>query len=439
MYQVSTIVSAVTQAVAAKAEGLVPAILKHYLLDTNFVSNTDRQDVLKAVNDQLKTKFSVTAIKKANPTDLNGLQFDLPAKEKAVVVEKVQGTTEVPAALLDPSNLSQEANIMSVTQTNTETTTTVAPQAAVPNGEPQLVKVKKEKKTKIKTSDDPKKVAKEEGLRFSKAFTNAFKREDGKKVLDHLAMTFSGDDLTDLRPSVVYEFMKPSIKVLLEVLGEVKGLDSKEARKETFEAWLEDSEKRGKRFKKFSKQVEDDVEKFDHQIGMFLLCSKDNIRTAASLASFAENRANSAEDDDDTYAFVRHNQEGINPRWSAGIAAVVGGGVDMAMNGFSVGSGVGTAVGAVAAFALGGELEKIESGSLRAFSAGAIGASLGIAGSRGGRYIEGQFFSSGEENMVDVGGSVVAHVPAQQVVTSIQPIEGSAPSATTGLASFLLG
>lgn len=448
MYQINTIIAAVQLALDAKESAAVTAILKHYLMDDHYVPREIRQEVLKGVNAHFETKYSVTTIKKANPTTLNGIKIKLPEKEILVPADNVKGSTEIPADLIaaNPNATSKETTTMQTSATVKEANNnnpvaealdTVA--AVAPKGPVKVKKVDKKDKANKVSANDTVELAKADGVRFAKAFAEAFKKGKTKKGDHHMVLSLAGNDLTPDRVAGVYDFFKPSIKVLIEVMSEIDGLKTKEEREATFTAWIADDKDRSKAFKKFRKVTVEDVKKFDHVIGLFLLTAEENLKAAVSLAVYANEQAK--DDSDDTYAFIRKNQDGINPRWSCAIAAGIGGGVDMALHGMSIGSVVGTAVGAGAAFFAGDMLEDIESNNLRSFAAGALGASFGVAGSRLGRYA-GSVVSGTEVEVHD--GNIVATIPAQQVIshTTVQPApteQQAKPGLLGGITDYLLG
>lgn len=443
MYQISTIVTAVQLALDNKESAAVTAVLKHYLLDDHYVNRDVRQDVLKAVNSHFDTKYSLTTIKKANPAVLNGLKAKLPEKELLVPADKVKGSTEIPTDLIaaNPIVTQKENPAMQTAAqaTNvTESNVTDAAKLDTATAAPAVKTPKEGKKKKVDAVTDTVELAKADGLRFSKAFASAFQKGKTKKGEQHMVLSLASNDLTPERAAGVYEFFKPSIKVLVEVMSEIDGLKTKEERDTTFTAWIDDDKDRTKSYKKFRKIVGDEVKKPDHLMGLYLLTTDDNLKNAVSLAVFATEKAKE-DDNDDSYAFIRKNQDGINPRWSAGIAAAIGGSVDMALNGFNVGSAVGTAIGTGAAFFAGEMLEEIESPVLRSFTAGAMGASFGTMGSRLGRYLGG---SSADVDVEAAEGNVVATIPAQQVIThtTVQPAEQQPKQGLLGgIADYLMG
>lgn len=444
MYQINTIIAAVQLALDAKEPAAVTAILKHYLMDDHYVPRDVRQDVLKGVNAHFDTKYSVTTIKKANPATLNGLKLNLPEKETLIPADKVQGSSEIPADMIaaNPNaTIVKETLIMQVVATPANENNTSATVEALDTAGAATPKGGKDKKPgkKDKTAtavSDTVELAKADGLRFAKAFATAFQKGKTKKGAHHMALSIVGNDLTPGRVAGVYDFFKPSIKVLIDVMSEIDGLRTKEEREETFDAWVHDDKDRSKSFKKFRKLVDGEVKKTDHIIGLYLLTTDDNLKNAVSLAVFA---TEAAAENDDTYAFIRKNQDGINPRWSSAIAAVAGGGIDMAMNGFNIGSAIGTAVGAGAAFIAGEMLEGIESPTLRSFTAGALGASFGIAGSRAGRFAN-DVVSGTEVEVHD--GNIVATIPAQNVIahTTVQQAEAQPKVGLLGgITDYLMG
>jgi hypothetical protein len=176
-------------------------------------------------------------------------------------------------------------------------------------------------------------------------------------------------------------------------------------------------------------------------MALFLLLSEDNLRWSIDFANYAYTDAEEGkEDKDDTYAFVRENSNGVNPRWTAAAGALIGGGVDMALNGFDVSAAVGTAVGTGAAFYAGALLEdSIENPHLRDFSAGALGGLIGTAGSRLGRAAGNAMFGS-DDTMVEADSTVVATIPAQVVTQRTQPAaEQPGGGMLTGLTALMMG
>lgn len=99
---------------------------------------------------------------------------------------------------------------------------------------------------------------------------------------------------------------------------------------------------------------------------------------------------------------IRGNrQTGFSSGVVAAATAVVGGGLEMAFKGSAtIGSGVGTALGATGAYFLGEATEKLmESETGRYLVAGAIGVVAGGLGSRLGREVQGQYINPSAETI----------------------------------------
>lgn len=120
---------------------------------------------------------------------------------------------------------------------------------------------------------------------------------------------------------------------------------------------------------------------------------------------------------------IRGNREtGFSSGVVAAATAVVGGGLEMAFKGsVTIGSGVGTAVGATGAYFLGNATEKLmESETGRYLLAGAIGVVAGGLGSRVGREVQGQYINPSVETLAAleaIPGAPVAQ-PAPMVGNS---------------------
>lgn len=125
---------------------------------------------------------------------------------------------------------------------------------------------------------------------------------------------------------------------------------------------------------------------------------------------------------------IRGNREsGFSSGVVAAATAVVGGGLEMAFKGSAtIGSGVGTALGATGAYFLGNATEKMmESETGRYLLAGAIGVVAGGLGSRLGREVQGQYVNPSAETI-----AVLETIPGAPVAQ---------PAPTVANAEALLG
>lgn len=450
MHQFETIVAAIELALQNNSQNAITAILKEYFMDEQFVPKQDRQDLLEMINERYDSKYSITAIKKGNPVILKTLPFDLPEKAVLVRADKLIGSTEIPAdsklITETPNNAAQQGNIemqnaaQSQAQENTTADNTQVNQ--VPAGKPEKpAKAKKDKKAN-REQEESSDLAKIESKRFAKAFVDAHAKGKVKKDNRHIKLTFSMDSISEFGVNTIYPFMRPSVKFLVQAIKELPGMKDDDHRAAVFESWVKGDEDRAKAFKRFKKVAGKVLEKDDHIMALFLLLSEDNLRWSIDFANYAYTDAEEGkEDKDDTYAFVRENSNGVNPRWTAAAGALIGGGVDMALNGFDVSAAVGTAVGTGAAFYAGALLEdSIENPHLRDFAAGVLGGAIGTAGSRLGRAAGNAMFGSDDDTMVEADSTVVATIPAQVVTQRTQPAaEQPGGGMLTGLTALMMG
>lgn len=455
MHQFDTIVAAIELAIQHGNSNAIPAILKEYFMDEQFVPKQDRHDLLVLINNRFDSKYSLTAIKKGNPVTLKTLPFELPEKAVLVRADKVVGATELPAdsklITETPNNAAQQGNIemQNVAQQSQDQDTT-ADNAALTNtqgdqdtnGKPG----KPNKSNKDKRNDQVVEVdlSKAEAKRFAKAFVDAHAKGKVKKDNRHVKLVYTMNSIDEYGVNTIYPFMRPTIKFLVQAIKELPGMRDADHRATVFETWVAGDAGRAKAFKKFHKRASKVLEKEDHIMALFLLLSEENLRWSIDFANYAytdseEGKKNEI-GDDDTYAFVRENSNGVNPRWTAAAGAAIGGGIDMALNGFNISSAVGTAAGAGAAFFAGGLLEdQIENPHLRDLAAGALGGTLGVLGSRVGRTAGNALFGGDDDTMVEADSTVVATIPAQVVTQRTQPVtEQNNGGILTGLTALMM-
>lgn len=445
MHQLDTIIAAVELAIQHGNNNAITAILKDYLMDEHFVAKQDRHDLLVLINNKLETGYSLTNIKKGNPVILKSLAFTLPEKAVLIRAEKLVGTTELPAdsnLIKQTHNAAQQGTIEMQTQDTANTQQSPAPALAGEMSQTaQPAKPAKDKKDKKPQQvADESDLSKAEAKRFAKAFVDAHAKGKVKKANRHIKLTFDMDSIDQFGVNTIYPFMRPAVKFMVQAIKELPGMDDSDNRAAVFESWIGGEKDRAKAFKKFNKVASKVIDKEDHIMAMFLLLSADNLGLSIDFSNFAYAEKEAAKGDvDDSYAFVRENSNGVNPRWTAAAGAVIGGGVDMALNGFDISAAVGTGVGAVGAFYAGGMLEtSIDNPHLRDFAAGALGGVMGVAGSRLGRKAgETMFGDSGV--MVEADSTVVATIPAQVVTQRTQPAyEQPNGGVLTGLTALMM-
>lgn len=451
MHQFDIIVAAIELANQHNSQNAIQAILKEYMMDEQFVPRTDRQDLLEMINERFETKYSITNIKKGNPVVLKTLPFELPEKAVLIRADKVIGATDLPVddaqTIAIQTNAAQQGTIemqnaqQSQAQDNTADNTVVTGTNQVAAGKPG--KADKVKKTKpVDQEIDAPDLSKAEAKRFAKAFVDAHAKGKVKKDNRHVKLNFDMASIDQFGVNTIYPFMRPAIKFMVSAIKELPGMDDADNRAAVFESWVNGDENRAKAFKKFSKRASKVIDKDDHIMALFLLLSEDNLRWSIDFSNFAytEKEAAAAEKDD-TYAFVRENSNGVNPRWTAAAGAVIAGGVDMALNGLSVGSAVGTAGGAVAAFYAGGLIEEhVDNQFARDFAAGALGGFLGHTGSRLGRSAANYLSGNDDDTLLEADSTVVATIPAQVVTQRTQPAaEQPGGGLLTGLTALMMG
>jgi len=454
MHQFETIIAAVELAIQHSVNNAIPAILKEYIMDEHYVAKQDRHDLLVLINNKLDTKYSLTGIKKGNPVILKTLPFELPEKAVLVRTDKVIGSTEIPAdsALIShthtantaqqgttemQTNAQQSQAQESNQSSNTELRNTLVQDNTKPGNPSKKDKAKKDKRVEVATEEAD--LAKAESKRFAKAFVDAHAKGKVKKADRHVKLAFGMDSIDQFGINVIYAFMRPTIKFMVNAIKELPGMKDAGQRATVFESWVNGDEDRAKAFKRFNKRASKVLDKPDHIMAMFLLLSEENLRVSIEFANFAYTEAEAVETGDDTYAFVRENSNGVNPRWTAAAGAVIGGTVDMAMNGFDVSAIAGAAIATGSAFYAGGLLEdSIENPHLRDFAAGALGGIMGVGGARIGRNI-GRALSDDDETMVEQSDStVVATIPAQVITQRTEPVHESG-GMLTGLAALMAG
>ena len=454
MHQFETIIAAVELAIQHGVSNAIPAILKEYIMDEHYVAKQDRHELLVLINNKLETKYSLTGIKKGNPVILKTLPFELPEKAVLVRTDKVIGSTEIPAdsALISQTNnaaqqgtteMQTNAQQSQAQESNANAQATEQGNALVqdnikPGNPSKKDKAKKDKRVEVATEEAD--MSKAEAKRFAKAFVDAHAKGKVKKADRHVKLAFGMDSIDQFGINVIYAFMRPTVKFMVNAIKELPGMKDADHRATVFETWVKGDEDRAKAFKRFNKRASKVLDKPDHIMAMFLLLSEDNLRTSIEFANFAYIEAEATDTaGDDTYAFVRENSNGVNPRWTAAAGAVIGGTVDMAMNGFDLSAIAGTAVATGGAFFAGGLLEdQIENPHLRDFAAGALGGVMGVGGARIGRNI-GRALSDDDETMVEQSDStVVATIPAQVITQRTEPVNESG-GVLTGLAALMAG
>ena len=389
--QIEVIVAAVENARTNNLPQLVTAIFKHYILDESYVHKDVRQSILSEVNTKLGTRLSITQIKKANLSLLAQYPGDLPAKPKLVEVEELHGNSELPAANIQAQN-NQAATQQTLEQENmTNANTTAAVETATTFDISVL--------NELKTAED---------------------------YVAAAAMT------------------KPVRDLLIQTLSVRPETKSAKKRFAFFSTWLHDvaGKKAVKAYVKFAETVEGHIDNTDDRISCFLCLTKVGAERSAEFGAHvvggasptqaaeaveakSKKEATAAKEAGRSgYSFTRANDDGIRSGWVAVAGAVVGGGLDMMKSGFSIGSVAGTAVAGVGAYFAGEMLDDyVDNEYIRYAAAGALGAALGIIGSRiGGSLLPSDLFTGDSApELVSDKPTVVVNVPAAQPAISHVP------------------
>lgn len=389
--QIEVIVAAVETARNNRLPQLVTAIFKHYILDETYVHKDVRQSILGEVNNKLGTRLSVTQIKKANLSLLEQYPGELPAKPKLVEVEELHGNSELPAANIQAQN-NQAATQQTLENTEMNATTKNAEIA-------------------------------------------------GATALDLNVL----DELTTAEDYVQAAAMtKPIRDVFIATLASRPETKSAKKRFTVFSTWLHEvaGKKVVKAYTKFAELVDGHIDNTDDRITVFMTLTKIGNEKAGDLATYLvggvtpvqaaevvetkgkkEAKAEK-EGERSNYSFTRANDDGIRSGWVAVAGAVVGGGLDMMKSGFSIGSIGGVAVAGIGSYFAGEMLDEyIENDMLRYAAAGALGAALGVIGSRVGGYIVPSDLFTGDSapELVSDKPTVVVNVPAAQPAISHVP------------------
>lgn len=403
MHQLNTIMEAVALAKAANRSDAVPAILKHYLMDNAYVNSSIRNELLVAINKELNSKYSVTFIKKANPALLESLVLSLPVKEQLVVVDSLVGAVDLAVNQSGTVHTSQIPQALIVEENETMTTTTAT--VTIEDNSTAGAAPVSPKKVKIKTKSD------KDSAGFENSLAKAIKKGNGKKS-DHIKFSMIEGGLTKENLAAFYVFIKESIKKMVSGFKEVDQLKTAAKREETFNAWLATDKALKKEYKAFLKAADGQFEKSDTIISMFLTTSSSNVKNVADFVTFASTYKGT--EDKSPYSFLRENDGGIRSGWAAAGSAVIMGALDQVQNGFTVGSIAGSVVGAGLSFYVAEQLdEHISNTYLRTAAAAALGAGMGVIGSRTGRYlIPTEVYPGTNLPEISDDTTVVATVPA---------------------------
>jgi len=402
MHQLDTVKKAIAELRAANRMDAVPAVLKHYLMDSAYVNNTERGPLLLELNRELGAKHSVSFIKKANPALLETLEFTLPEKEQLIAVDGLKGEVNLnlkPAsndtAEQIPHSLNNETATMNTTTVTIEEGNNTAANAQATSGV---------KKVKVKTQDS-------HDAGFESVLAKAIKKGSGKKS-DHVKFDMLSKGLNKVILAEFYVFIKDSMKKMIAGLKEQDTLKTAAQREEVFNAWIASDKSLKKEYKAFMKAADGQFEKSDQIIGMFLVTSSSNVKNLADFVTFAMDYKPSKSDG---YSFLRENDNSIRSGWCAVGSAVILGSLDQVQRGFTVGSIAGTFVGAGLSFFAAEQLdEHISNTFLRTAAAAALGGAMGVGGSRLGSYLVDVPVYPGRNPVVldDDDATVVATVPA---------------------------
>lgn len=409
MHQLDTVVKAIAELRVANRMDAVPAVLKHYLMDSAYVANAERGPLLSALNTELGTKYSVTFVKKANPAVLETLGFDLPEKEQLIAVDGLKGEVNVTLNATGNTNVEQNPHSLNNKESDAMNTTTVtieetptAPQAAQATAGL--------KKVKVKTKDN-------EGSGFENVLAKAIKKGSGKKS-EHVKFDMLSNGLNKEVLAAFYIFIKDSMKKMIAGLKEQDSLKTAAQREEVFDAWIGSDKALKKEYKAFLKAADGQFEKSDQIIGMFLVTSKSNVKNLADFVTFAIDYKPAKSN---SFSFLRENDNGIRSGWAAVGSALILGSLDQVQRGFTVGSIAGTLAGAGASFFVAEQLdEHVSNTFLRTAAAAALGGALGVGGSRLGTYmLDTPVYPGRNQEMIEDGDTtVVATVSAGEAQDS---------------------
>jgi len=404
MHQLDTVMKAIAALRAANRMDAVPAVLKHYLMDSAYVNNTERGPLLLELNKELGAKHSVSFIKKANPALLETLEFTLPEKEQLIAVDGLKGEVNLnlnPTGNDNTEQIPHSLNNNESVAMNTTTVTIEEGSTAASNSKPNAGV----KKVKVKTNND--------GAGFENTLAKAIKKGSGKKS-DHVKFDMLSNGLNKEILAAFYIFIKDSMKKMIAGLKEQDTLKTAAQREEVFEAWVNSDKALKKEYKAFLKAADGQFEKSDQIIGMFLVTSSSNVKNLADFVTFAMDYKPSKTN---SYSFLRENDNGIRSGWAAVGSALILGSLDQVQRGFTIGSIAGTVVGAGASFFVAEQLdEHISNTFLRTAAAAALGGALGVGGSRLGTYmLDTPVYPGRNQEMIEDGDTtVVATVPARE-------------------------
>lgn len=372
--------------------------LKAKLFDEEFVRGQDRQAVLKKVNKGMGVNWSMNQVKRADGTLLDQITAINNRDDKLIPVDELHGSSTVkgPSSELAPQLTATErllaANANPAVQepaAQTLTTEQVAVSVAAPQAAPAAAPAAPVAQTQSNTSEENLTM----NLHSVNNETNNTNTAAGATVdkIDMQAfinsLTAAGAGTPELRKELWVNFITQDsmINELWKAHVPAEGAPSDQviyefvvARQSVADAFL-----------------------------VFL-----NSKTISGIEATAEAKSR--------FSFTGERDEGIRTGWIAAGSAIIGGGLEMtARGGLTMGSAIGTVLGAGASFFAGEMIDDHVEGQFgRYVAGGTLGLILGAGGSALGRSV-----LPGETLM---GNKMNAELPAPSAPAFQTPIGVSA-------------
>lgn len=454
-------VAAVKATLAAKADADPLPVLRSKMFNEAFLDKNFRQAMLKDVNKELGTTFTMNQVRKADPTLLNAELDKVKAAhkgEKMQIVDELHGSVELPSGRTiknnpEPTNdrivdyvsavrkkfMVQlfEAGFNDLEPAQRELTY-VSFIATLSDDLQVMYKAVSEQKTN--TPDDEFFAFLGGDEKMWEAFKESF--EHFKATLDVTTeQTTNAVTLTTLENTMTNANAAPKVSKATTteeaVTGFVtslvaRGHVTEEARDALYNAFLESNPAYGKAAAAASQANK--ASNNDHQFFAFVTS---NAGIEKAFNEFSEIYVHSGdlsmEAARSRFSFTGEGDSGIRGGWVSVMGAVVGAGLEIVRTGnVTIGTGVGALAGIGASFFAGEFVDsQIESSVGRYAAASVIGLALGGLGATAGRMVEGGIAGAIQSNSDHP--EVMVQVPTLQLPTmSMEPASDATASSIRG-------
>lgn len=349
------IVAAVKKFCVETREQKARAIVKYYLFDTAYVQTKARKPIIDMVNKELKTSWSLSAIRDAHPSHLEGLKLPIKAE---VLPQDEEGYS-----FIGKVTLGKDPDDQAVTTTDKHGSLTFRSNSEV---------VASSNEPSDNQANWPDEVAAQNKPAVNES--NTRNEESNMSKVNTVTRTSSLEEI-----AAHYKEHKKAIKALADDLVEYIEDDKKRAK--VIAKWLKSDDDRAAAFEKFTKLLDDKYKDGDVVISLFIRLGDNPKKELKSLEKALE-----AKKDNSSSA----NSGSTNTAMSFAAGAVIGGVGNILLNGLTPGAAAGTVVAAGAGYYLGSVLD--DKGETAGFDqrpgAVLVGGVMGYFGASAGRMVE---------------------------------------------------